>query len=285
MKPVINGDANSFDINWNSRVETFYTHWTRGEPVNQIQLAFRNHWTLFNQLMLSSGYSGGRRVLEVGSGRGSLSCYFSDAGYDCSLLDLSPKVTEVARSIFDSHGLKGTFDVGDACQMKYPDGTFDLVFSIGLLEHFEEIEPPLQEQIRVLAPGGLFIAYVVPKYNDNIQKNYSWINELIKGYTESSTSGNSSKEDVFRSDAGSERYLPVLKGLGLRGVGSSGVYPLPMISHSIEFPFSLMPERSELALVRHFQGLLRDRMAASNQHPWLCQEGVGQAFIVWGVKN
>ena len=45
------GDAVSFDSNWKSREESLYTHWTRGELENQIQLAFRNHWTLFKELM------------------------------------------------------------------------------------------------------------------------------------------------------------------------------------------------------------------------------------------
>jgi ubiquinone/menaquinone biosynthesis C-methylase UbiE len=245
------GDVETFDQNWNQRSEALYTHWTRQQPANQIQLAFRNHWTLFNELMGIPGFNRGRRVLEVGCGRGSLSCYFSDAGFDCTLLDLSPKVISIAEAIFSKNGLKARFDVGDACKLPYPEGSFDLVFSIGLLEHFDDIEVPIREQTRVLAPGGLFIGYVVPKYTDNIQKDYEWINRILKGYASSSDQSQAAKEDVFRSDHGSGRYLPLLEKYGIRNPSSAGVYPLPMVSHSIDFPFTLMPQVSESALVSH----------------------------------
>ena len=37
------GSVKEFDQNWSKRKETAYSHWTRGNPENQIQLAFRNH--------------------------------------------------------------------------------------------------------------------------------------------------------------------------------------------------------------------------------------------------
>jgi SAM-dependent methyltransferase len=278
------GDVESFDQNWNQRAEALYTHWTREHPANQIQLAFRNHWTLFNELMSTPGFNKGRRVLEVGCGRGSLSCYFSDAGYDCTLLDLSPKVISIAEAIFSKNGLNAKFEVGDACRLPYADGAFDLVFSIGLLEHFDDIETPIREQVRILAPGGLFIGYVVPKYTDNIQKGYDWINGILKGYAGASEQAQVAKEQVFRSDHGSERYLPLLEKHCIRNPASAGVYPLPMISHSIDFPFTLMPPTSESALVAHLESMLEANRQKTGRHPWLCEEGFGQAFLVWGVR-
>ena len=44
-------------------------------------------------------------------------------------------------------------------------------FYQGLLEHFEDIVTPIEEQIRILDKGGLFIGYIVPEYEDNIQCN------------------------------------------------------------------------------------------------------------------
>jgi SAM-dependent methyltransferase len=158
----------------------------------------------------------------------------------------------------------------------------DIVFSIGLLEHFEDIEPPLREQVRVLDKGGLFLGYVVPKYKDNVQRDYTWLVEILKGYSRAGKA--TAKLDLFRSDAGSEQYLPVLKRLGLSRLQASGVYPLPMISHSIEFPFTLMPPLSELALVYHLEEILADVGHRSDRHHWLCKEGFGQAFLIWGVK-
>jgi len=285
MKDKKIGDAASFDANWKTREESLYTHWTRGEVVNQIQLAFRNHWLLFSELIeAANNFNGGKKVLEIGCGRGSLSCYFSDAGYDCTLVDLSENVIEVAKKIFEINSLNANFVVGDANDLKIPSDTFDIIYSIGLLEHFEDVEVPIKEQIRVLRPGGIWFGYIVPHYEDNVQRDFNWINEILKGYHESSETGSVDKAEIYRSDFGSERYIPVLEKLGLQDVKASGVYPLPMISHSIDFPFSLMPDKSEAALVEYFKTLLESRAEKTGKNPWLCEEGCGNAFLVWGVK-
>ncbi len=277
------GDIDSFDKNWKIRKEAQYTHWVKGEPQNQIQLAFRNHWTLFNELMQNTLFNKGKRVLEVGCGRGSLSCYFSNTAYDCTLLDKSEKVIDIAKTIFKNNKLNAEFITGDANKLPFDDKTFDIVFSIGLLEHFEDIEKPMQEQMRILDAGGLFIAYVVPKYENNVQKDFLWINEILKAYSKNDNTVE--KEKIYRSDDNSEKYISVMNNYGLKEINSGGVYPLPMISHSIEFPFSLMPDDSEKAIVNHFNKILKTRKKQTGKHPWLCDEGFGQAFIVWGFKK
>lgn len=279
------GETIHFKKAWQTCPESLYNHWTSGEPENQVQLAFRNHWTLFKEFMDHDHYGGGKRVLEVGCGRGSLSCYFSSAGYECTLLDVSPHAIEIAKKIFQANQLQGSFLVGDACSLSFPDQSFDVVFSIGLLEHFEDSDSSLVEQIRVLASGGLFLGYIVPHYQNNVQSQYDWINEILKGYCADQEEIVALKPNLFRSDKGSERYLPILQREGLVLTGASGVYPIPMISHSMEFPFTLMPSVCEKSYVRIAQKWLAKRHADTNKHPWLCPEGEGQAFLVWGYKT
>lgn len=283
-KIIKKGDKTAFDKNWKNRFEANYIHWVRGEPVNQIQLAFRNHWCLFQEIL--NGRVEGKRVLEVGCGRGSMSAYFADNGYECTLLDSSTTVINTARKIFENHGFNAVFDVGDALNLPYGDKSFDVVVSIGLLEHFKDIVTPLSEQIRVLAHGGLFLGYIVPKYDDNVQIHYNWVNDILKSMVEQSTLISPiEKEAVFRSDTGSERYIDVLKDLPVCDIQASGVYPLPMISYSIEFPFTLLNDQSERIIVKHFQQILEKRRAESGENPWLCEEGYGQAFLVWCFKK
>ena len=279
------GDSASFDTNWKNREESLHTHWTRGKVENQIQLAFRNHWTLFSEIMKNTPeYSKGKRVLEIGCGRGSLSCYFSDSGYDCTLLDLSESVLDVAKDIFDKNKLKAKFIVGDANNLEIPNNSFDVIYSIGLLEHFDDVRTTISEQIRVLDTGGIWFGYIVPKYVDNVQKDYEWINDILKGYQQQHEDVDQHKESVYRSDLGSESYVPILEELGLKNIQVSGVYPLPMISHSIDFPFSLMPADSEKSLVNYFEQRLKENGVKTGKHPWLCKEGFGNAFLIWGVK-
>lgn len=276
------GDGASFDENWRATEEAHYLHWTRDLPSNQIQLAFRQHWITFQELM-GSDFKG-RRVLEVGCGRGSLSAYFSDAGWDCTLLDLSPAAIELARNAFMANGLSAKFDVGDCMSLPYENESFDLIFSIGLLEHFEQIDQVIEEQVRVLAPGGLFIGYVVPHMPENIQREHLWFCDVLKALMPSGKTDE--KTEVFRSDALSPTYVQVMKGLSLENIGASGTYPLPMISHSTEFPFSLLPPPAEQVLVSHFMRVLDERKRDNGGcNPWLCDEGYGQAFLVWGFKS
>ena len=281
MSNVQHSHINSFDKNWKQRKESFYTHWSKGKILNQIQLAFRNHWSLLCELMKNPDFNQGKRVLEVGCGRGSLSCYFSNAGYDCMLLDISEGAIDIAQEIFKTNSLKATFKVGDVNTLPFEKKSFDVVFSIGLLEHLEDIEAPIKEQIRVLDDGGLFFGYIVPEYSDNIQKDYEWVNDILKGYAEDTAA---EKEEVYRSDAGSEYYLPILKRYKLKDIQASGVYPLPMISHSKKFPFTLMPKESEKALVKQLEKMLEENGRKTGKHSWLCDEGYGQAFIIWGYK-
>lgn len=276
------GDTSNFDRNWRRTQEAHYLHWTRGEPKNQIQLAFRQHWLTFQELLGADFF--GRNVLEVGCGRGSLSAYFADAGWDCTLLDISPAAIEVAKNAFAANGLKASFDIGDCLSLPYSDASFDLTFSIGLLEHFDKIDEVIQEQIRVLASGGLFIGYVVPHIANNIQKDYAWFCDILKTLVPSEQTVE--KTPVFRSDTLSPPYLTAMGRAGLVDIGTAGTYPLPMISHSIDFPFSLLNPAAEEILVKQFMKILAQRrVEAGGCNPWLCSEGDGQAFLVWGWKK
>ena len=72
QKNLKKGSIESFESNWNNQKETLYTHWTRDDiPNNQIQLAFREHYRLFNKLIFEPKEY--LKTLEVGCGRGSLS--------------------------------------------------------------------------------------------------------------------------------------------------------------------------------------------------------------------
>jgi ubiquinone/menaquinone biosynthesis C-methylase UbiE len=290
MKKAINRAQNKkmFFKSWKERSEKFYSHWNRGFPENQIQLAFRNHWDVFQELLKSKHFNKGIRVLEVGCGRGSISAYFSDAGYDCTLLDISPEAINLAKRFFRKRNLKANFKVGDVNNMPFEDNSRDIVLSIGLLEHFSDIENPIKEQIRVLDKGGIFIGYIVPANKNNVQIDYDWVNRILNGYDSRKFKKNkkcsNSKEKLFRSNFDSSKYLKVMKKLGLKYLKSSGIYSLPMISHSIDFPFSLMPEESEKVIVEHFVNILNERKKNSRRNPWLCKEGFGNAFLVWGFK-
>lgn len=107
-----------------------------------------------------------QRSLEVGCGSGGVSLYFHDHhGYDVTLVDMSDNALDLARRSFAANSTApeqhASFLKADANSLPFRAGSFDLVMSFGLLEHFPDIERPIAEQMRVLRPGGLFFADIV----------------------------------------------------------------------------------------------------------------------------
>lgn len=94
------------------------------------------------------------RVLEIGCGMGTDGAQFAKAGADYTGIDLTDAAVELARKRFQVSGLKGQFRVADAERLDFPDASFDLVYSHGVLHHTPDIEAAVREIHRVLKPGG-----------------------------------------------------------------------------------------------------------------------------------
>ncbi len=106
-------------------------------------------------------------VLEYGCGAAGISLYLAQHGYNCHLCDLSGHALHVAERNRERHAPHAPIvsaSVADGLALPYADQSFDVVMSYGLLEHFAEepLHQLLTETIRVLKPGGLFLADIVP---------------------------------------------------------------------------------------------------------------------------
>ena len=96
----------------------------------------------------------GLRVLEIGCGLGTDGAQFARAGADYTGVDLTEAAIELARKRFELFGLQGEFRIADAENLEFPDQSFDVVYSHGVLHHTPDIEAAVQEIHRVLKPGG-----------------------------------------------------------------------------------------------------------------------------------
>jgi SAM-dependent methyltransferase len=169
---------------------------------------------------------------------------------------------------------------------------FDVVLSIGLPEHFAEIDQLLCEQVRILKPGGVLLGYVVPEKPLSIQQLVYPINMLLRLVYTSSRGLRFTSEGVeglrkvplYRNNYRSEHYLSALHTLGVKEAGSFGMFPLPLISYSPDFPFSLMAPSLERGLVWLWHLLLTVR-SWQRGDPWTCTERWGLAFLVWAKKG
>ena len=82
-------------------------------------------------------------------------------GADAYALDISPEIIRRARDGFQEG--KGGFIASDVRHIGFKDDCFDILYSMGTIEHFPEYEQALRECFRVLKPGGMGIIGVPNK--------------------------------------------------------------------------------------------------------------------------
>jgi len=113
------------------------------------------------------------RVLEIGCGLGTDGAQFAKAGADYTGVDLTEAAVELAQKRFELFHLPGTFRTADAEQLDFPDNSFDLVYSHGVLHHTPDTAGAVKEVRRVLKPGGLAEVMLYHRDSYNYRINIS----------------------------------------------------------------------------------------------------------------
>lgn len=104
----------------------------------------------------------GKRVLEIGCGRGGFSKYLYSCGADLVAADFSPSAVSIAKHLLtDATGCD--IRVADIQAIPFGDDEFDLVVSLETLEHVPDWGKGLAELVRVAKPGG-HIIITTPNY-------------------------------------------------------------------------------------------------------------------------
>ncbi len=108
------------------------------------------------------------KVLEIGCGS-AIDSYLIAERYDNRVsftgADLSKYSIELGEKLESYFKKQITLEVDDATNSKFSDGTFNLIFSQGVLEHFSDPVNIMKEQIRVLKKDGFLVIDVPQKYH------------------------------------------------------------------------------------------------------------------------
>ncbi len=121
-------------------------------------------------------YAINRKIVECGCGTAKISTYFQNNGYDVSAVDIDSAILNLAKDIVR----KSTYEESpkfynmSIMNMNFKDKEFDVAFSNGVLEHFnnKEIIKILKEECRIAK----YVIFGVPSKYFN-EEEYMYGNE------------------------------------------------------------------------------------------------------------
>ena len=163
----------------NSPCDSWFTH----EPLGSsafYQSLDEHRYKVHRRLLSAVGFENtrGARVLEIGCGCGSEAERFARAGAHYTAVDLTQAAVSITRKRFRSANLTGHFIQGDAENLPFADGSFDLVYSHGVLHHTPDTPKTIREVYRVLAPGGRAVIMLYYRNSFNYQVNLRLVRRL-----------------------------------------------------------------------------------------------------------
>ena len=139
-------------------------------------------------MMKKAGDVSGKRCLDVGTGTGEIAFHVArtaGAGSTVVGVDITPKMLEMAEKKEKEMDLPVKIDwrVGDALNLDFEDGSFDLVTSGYMLRNVTDILKAVSEMHRVLAPGGkVVVAELSKPKNAVVRFFYNIYMKRVKRY-------------------------------------------------------------------------------------------------------
>ena len=121
----------------------------------------------------------GRDVLEAGCGLATDGMRFVRAGARYTGMDFSPTALEHARRRLELEDGAAEFVHGSITDLPFPDASFDLVYSNGVIHHLSETHRAIKEFHRVLRPGGTAIVMVYHRRSFNFYVSIMTVRRLL----------------------------------------------------------------------------------------------------------
>lgn len=122
-------------------------------------LKLTEYQTTYKKLI--QDYPPPRKILEAGCGIGRWIIPLSDKGYNVTGIEIEKAALEVISQNYSNEKLSLVH--GDIFNMPFKNNSFDIILSLGVLEHFEQNEvqkSAILEHIRVLKDNGILIITV-----------------------------------------------------------------------------------------------------------------------------
>jgi len=110
------------------------------------------------RLIESGEWNPQQQALDIATGGGHTALAVAPLVAQVTVSDLTPRMLEKAREFLLAQGITNAqFQVADAEQLPFPTEAFDRVTCRIAAHHFPNVEQAVQEVVRVLKPGGLYL--------------------------------------------------------------------------------------------------------------------------------
>ena len=133
--------------------------WDEDSPLNTLSGSFTpGRFTYFRGVLRRTGRDpAGLRAVDIGCGGGFLAEEFARLG--CLVVGIDPSEVSVrtARGHAESSGLSVGYAVAAGERLPLADESVDLAYCCDVLEHVSHLDRVIEETMRVLKPGGLYL--------------------------------------------------------------------------------------------------------------------------------
>ncbi len=211
-------------------------------------------------------------LLEIGCGRGTASVYLSKTlGLNAYGIDFSNESIKIAKKNSLKYDSCAKFFKGDIFEhneilinSNLKNCKFDIIISLGVLEHIENIEDCFKNHRELINQNGLFIAMIVPE-KKSIQDYFGFLNRVCNKFDNFTNKSHrlihldkktlSKTADVYRSFKDHNYYASKLKSSGFFDVSTVQSNPFPTI-RPINKSFEKLLTFFYVKIIKIFQILL-----------------------------
>ena len=169
-----------------------------GESLRKFDEAYLNFYPYLLDRIPVSGF-GGKKVLEIGLGYGTLGQQISNNCSEYFGLDIAKSPVDMMNHRLDISDNRGEAVAGSMLECPFEDSMFDVVVSVGCFHHTGDLQRCIDETYRVLKPGGT--AYIMV-YNKFSYRNWlRWPIATLKALIMPSSSREASASERKAYDA------------------------------------------------------------------------------------
>jgi SAM-dependent methyltransferase len=193
-------------------------------------------------------------------------------------VDISPPTAALARAAFSAGRLRCA--VSDVRELPFADASFDAIYSMGTIEHFDETEQAIREMARVLKPDGRAIVGVPNRHDPFLRPLLSTVLQWLGLYAYG-----------FEKSYSRKSLRRMIEAAGLTVVAETAILfipgwlrmldlachswcrPLTRITAALVWPFVFLDQH--VPAVRRHGYLLATVVTKGNQppEPVLCRRG------------